>query len=92
MALNEFYQSPTKNQHATYESAFFRMRPAPEYATGEVLLSSLYRKVGFPSVGESDVPGQGSEFFRRVQNPIKQLHYGMEKYPPEAGIRSSTKY
>jgi hypothetical protein len=75
MALNEFYQAPTAptNQHTVYRSSFFLMRPAPEYATGEVLLSSLYRKVGFPTVSESDVPGQGAEFYRRVQAPTNQL-------------------
>lgn len=73
MALNEFYQSPSKNQHPAYESAFFRMRPAPEYATGEVIISSLYRKVGYPSLKEQNVPRQGSEFYRRVQSPTKQL-------------------
>ncbi len=75
MALNEFYQSPTAstNHHAAYKAAFFLMRPAPEYATGEVLMSSLYRKVGFPSLSERNVPGQGSEFYRRVQAPTKQL-------------------
>jgi hypothetical protein len=75
MTLQEFYQAPTasKNHHPAYKSSFFLMRPAPEYATGEVLLSSLYRKVGFPSVSESAVPGQGSDFYRRVQAPTKQL-------------------
>lgn len=34
----------------------FAMTPAPELASGEVVLSSLYRNIGFRSVGESDVP------------------------------------
>jgi hypothetical protein len=75
MALNEFYLSPTapSSQHQTYKSAFFRMRPAPENATGEVLLSALYRTVGFPTISERDVPSLGSEFYRRLQTPTKQL-------------------
>ncbi len=75
MALNEFHQAPTSstNHHAAYKSSFFLMRPAPEYATGEVLLSSLYRRVGFPSVSEGAVPGQGADFYRRIQAPTKQL-------------------
>ena len=75
MGLNDFYQSPTAsaNTHRLYKDSFFVMRPAPEYATGEVLMSALYRKVGFPSLGEKDVPRQGAEFYRRIQNPIQQL-------------------
>lgn len=75
MTLNKFYQAPTgsKSQHKAYKLSFFRMRPSPAYATGEVILSSLYRKVGFPSVSENDVAGQGAEFYRRIQAPTKQL-------------------
>jgi hypothetical protein len=75
MALNEFYQAPTapSSLHEAYKSAFFRMRPAPENATGEVLLSALYRTVGFPTLSERDVPSLGSEFYRRLQTPTKQM-------------------
>jgi hypothetical protein len=75
MGLNEFYNSPTAKDaaHRHYNSSFFRMRPSPEYATGEVLMSSLYRKVGYPSLSEKNVPSQGNEFYKRVQSPIKQL-------------------
>ena len=75
MDLNEFYKAPTapKSSHEAYKKSFFIMRPAPEYATGEVLLSSLYRIIGFPEVSENDVAEQGREFYRRVKKPIKQL-------------------
>ena len=46
------------------------MRPAPEYACGEVVLASLYRNVGFSSrVTEGKVPGLGRQLLR-------QLHKG----------------
>jgi hypothetical protein len=75
MGLDDFYQAPTASacHHQLYRSSFFVMRPAPEYATGEVLMSALYRKIGFPSLSEKDVPNQGSEFYRRDQSPSKQL-------------------
>lgn len=44
------------------------MRPAPEYATGEVVLASTYRSVGFSGrVSEGKVPQLGREFQKRVE-------------------------
>jgi len=37
------------------------MSPAPEYATSEVVLSSLYRVIGLPGVSERSVPPQGTK-------------------------------
>ncbi|MBB5760017.1 hypothetical protein HNR00_004757 [Methylorubrum rhodinum] len=36
------------------------MTPAPEYATSEVVLSSLYRVIGLPNASERSVPTQGT--------------------------------
>jgi hypothetical protein len=51
-----------------YENSFLNMRPAPEYATGEVLLASLYRNVGFgQSVSEGGTSQRGRDFMRRIE-------------------------
>ncbi|WP_319757957.1 hypothetical protein [uncultured Sphaerochaeta sp.] len=73
MLLDEFYQSPADHQHPAYKNSFFVLRPAPEYATGEVLMASLYRKVGFSELSEKNVPTQGNSFYRRIQTPPKEL-------------------
>lgn len=75
MSLSDFYQAPTAqtNLHMVYRKSFFMMRPAPEYATGEVLMASLYRKVGFPDLSEKNVPTQGRSFYRRIQTPPNEL-------------------
>jgi len=44
------------------------MSPAPEYATSEVVLSSLYRVIGLPGVNERSVPPQGT----RLQGLIRK--------------------
>lgn len=62
MSLAEYVDSPWKNSHPAYESSAFNIRPAPEFATAEVILASLYREVGFPDHSESDVPVAGRHF------------------------------
>lgn len=42
-----------------FEEAAFNIRPAPEFATAEVLLASTYRSSGFAGLPESDVPRTG---------------------------------
>jgi hypothetical protein len=43
------------------------MSPAPEYASSEVILSSLYRHVGLEGSSERTVPQRGRELDREVQ-------------------------
>lgn len=52
------------------------MSPAPEYATSEVVLSSLYRVIGLPGVSERSVPSQGT----RLQGLIRRAR---EKASPQ---------
>lgn len=69
MTPDEFLQNPWKeaSAHPLYKESFFNMRPAPEYASGEVLLASLYRNVGFSeTVSEGKVPANGREFVKRL--------------------------
>jgi hypothetical protein len=53
--------------HPYYRESFLHMRPAPEYASGEVLLASLYRNVGFgDAVSEGTTPQRGRELLKRM--------------------------
>lgn len=67
MSLAIFREEPWKNSHQAYQSSIFAMSPAPEYASSEVLLSSLYRVAGFDEVSEKSVPARGKEVDRLVQ-------------------------
>jgi hypothetical protein len=54
--------------HPQYEGSFLNMRPAPEYASGEVLLASLYRNVGFgQSVSEGATSQRGRDLMKRIE-------------------------
>lgn len=47
--LDKFLEAPWKSEslHEKYTKSFVHMSPVPEVATGEVLLASLYRNVGY---------------------------------------------
>ncbi|HIB68891.1 MAG TPA: hypothetical protein EYO33_28315 [Phycisphaerales bacterium] len=66
MDPRDFIESPwtQASLHAAYEQSFLHMRPAPEYASGEVVLASTYRRVGLEAgiVSEGKVPSLGREF------------------------------
>lgn len=67
MSLAKFRDEPWKQSHPAYSSSLFSMTPAPEYASSEVLLSSLYRVIGFQGASERTVPAQGRELDREIQ-------------------------
>lgn len=70
MTPEEFIQNPWKDAsgHPQYKESFLNMRPAPEYASGEVLLASLYRNVGFSEkVSEGKVPTLGRDLAKRLE-------------------------
>lgn len=68
MSLADFREAPWGNSHQVYSKGVLAMSPAPEYATSEVVLASLYRVVGHPGVTESSVTPQGT----RLQNLIRK--------------------
>jgi len=75
MTIEDFIASPWKDDatHPLYSKSFLHMRPAPEYATGEVVLASLYRNVGYAtSVKERTVPANGRELIKRVERSGRQ--------------------
>lgn len=61
MAMQDFMHSPWKTSHPVFKDAIFNIRPAPEFSTGEVVLSSLYRASGFTAVQEKEVKRLGAE-------------------------------
>ena len=61
MSLEKFLAAPWKNAHSAYEDSVFNIRPAPEFATAEVLVASMYRSSGFPGHSESSVPAAGRQ-------------------------------
>ena len=71
MLPEDFVDAPwiEKSQHGLYKDSFLHMRPAPEYATGEVVLASTYRNVGFSkdTISEGRVPATGRELQKRLE-------------------------
>ncbi|MBA8903106.1 hypothetical protein [Phyllobacterium sp. P30BS-XVII] len=67
MTLAKFREDPWKTSHRAYSGSPLAMAPAPEYASSEVILSSLYRVSGFPGVAESRVPQNGRDLDREIQ-------------------------
>ncbi len=76
MSLENYIKSPWAKGglHEAYEASFLHMRPAPEYASGEVLLASTYRYVGFSKdvVTEGKVPTLGREFQKKIEKGKKE--------------------
>jgi hypothetical protein len=68
VSLEDYLNDPWRgNMHKAYESAWIHMRPAPEFATSDVVMASLYRAVGFEARTEGQVPKEGREFEKRLQ-------------------------
>ncbi|MEQ1768473.1 MAG: hypothetical protein ABL879_01425 [Devosia sp.] len=61
MAIEQFQTAPWKSTHEAYRKSSLAVAPAPEYASSEVLLSSLLRTIGF-ELPERSVPQAGREF------------------------------
>jgi len=67
MSLERFIEDPWKTSHKAYDESPFNIRPAPEFATAEVLVASLYRSLGFVGYSEAKVPSAGRDFDRASQ-------------------------
>ena len=67
--LKDFLDSPWKSEslNIKYLDSFLHSSPSPEFATGEILLSSLYRNVGFSkAVSEKKPPINGRALVKNV--------------------------
>lgn len=65
--LAKFKESPWRHDHVAFHSSDLSIKPAPEYASSEVLLSALYRRIGLSDVKERDVPANGRDLLKRVE-------------------------
>lgn len=74
MTLATFRTSPWKTSHPTYKESALSISPAPEYASSEVLVSSLYRTIGFESISEGQVPQAGRDLERKLQRFRDKRH------------------
>jgi hypothetical protein len=64
----KFKEAPWRADHQAFQKSDLAIRPAPEYASSEVLLSALYRRIGLDGVGEKNVPVNGRDLLRRVES------------------------
>jgi hypothetical protein len=69
MSLTDFLLDPWKAEksHSAYAKSALAVRPAPEFATSEVVVSSLYRAVGFDGFSEKSVIAAGNAFQKASQ-------------------------
>lgn len=71
MSISEYLLDPWKKSHKAYSDSAFGIRPAPEFATSEVVVSSLYRAVGFEHFNENMVSSSGRELDKKYQGSSK---------------------
>jgi len=83
MSLEDFRRSPWQNSHRLYKDSSLSISPAPEYASPEVLVASLYRTIGFADAREGGVPQCGRDLDRKVQRLRER------RALPEAGSTAS---
>ena len=67
MTLADFQKTPWQASHRLYKESSLSISPAPEYASSEVLVASLYRAIGFDGVTEGGVPQAGRDLDRDIQ-------------------------
>jgi len=72
MTLAKFREDPWQTSHKAYQGTAWAVLPAPEYASPEVMLSSLYRVIGLATVKESDVPQEGRNLDREIQRRMSR--------------------
>jgi hypothetical protein len=72
MSEQEFIADPWKKSHGAFKESIFNIYPAPEFSTGEVVLSSLYRASGFNDVTEKQVKGLGDELGKAADKARKK--------------------
>jgi hypothetical protein len=75
MTIAHFLARPWTNPHPAYADSMVALQPAPEFATSEVLVASLYRAVGYPDVAEREVPQLGRQLDRAARRAqLKTAH------------------
>lgn len=82
MGVAQFMADPWNKhlQHPAYRESVLNIRPAPELATGEVVIASIYRVVGFPGHSEGDVPKAAGKFARASRKDAGSDHLSPEAW------------
>jgi hypothetical protein len=77
MSLEDYIADPWKAEksHPAYFDSAFAIKPAPEFATSEVVISSLYRALGFDGFSERGVI-QNAGVFQRASSSTGPLPNG----------------
>lgn len=70
MKIDDFGADPWRASHGAYSSSTFALTPAPEYASSEVLLASLYRVIGLDGLKESQVPAGGRDLEKLISKQL----------------------
>jgi hypothetical protein len=85
MTLARFQDEPWRASHDAYQNSVLAMSPAPEYASSEVILSSLYRHVGLEAATERTVPQRGRDLDKEIQR-----HRDRSRKPAAAALDAET--
>lgn len=64
MSIAEFLKGPWSKSHSSYVDSMLALQPAPEFATAEVLIASLYRANGYGAYPEREVAKNGRDLDR----------------------------
>lgn len=86
MTFSSFKQVPWKTSHPKYKQSPLSILPAPEYASSEVLVASLYRTIGFREATEGSVPQTG----RNMDKKIQKLRNRTSSGPDGATLKADT--
>jgi hypothetical protein len=85
MSRDDFLLYPWRQEssHRVFKDSSFSIRPAPEFCTGEVVLSSLYRAAGFEGISERNVSSMGNDF-RKTLDQERRRQFAGGRVGPEA--------
>ncbi len=72
MTTKEFLEFPWRNSHPLFDNAIFSIHRSPEFSTGEVVLSSLYRASGFKDAQEGKVKSHGDSLSKAADKARKK--------------------
>ena len=76
MSLTRYLEDPWKNSHPAFSESVFNIQPAPEYASSEVVVASLYRAVGYAGHSEASVAATGRDFDRSTRQSASSERVG----------------
>jgi hypothetical protein len=70
MSITEFLKAPWGTPHPLYSASMLALQPAPEFATAEVMIASLYRASGYAPYGEREVTSNGRKLDKQSRTQV----------------------